>query len=293
MSLQLIINGFSLGAVYSLIAVGFAIVFSVLKFSNFAHGGMISVCAYIGFFFQRAFNPAPPIYITVVFTAFCGMAVALLIDQLAYRRIRKNNSPRVYYFLASLTFSIIIEQILNVTYSKNQYAYPNIFKSTTFHIGSLRFSSMDTMIMVVSLIILVILIIFITKTKIGLAIRAVAINPDTSRLMGINSNIIILTVFIIAGALAGITGVFLGAKYSVYPEVGPLIMLKGFIASIIGGLGSLSGAIIAAIALGMFEMILTYYIGAFSTPVVLFAVMLGFLFIRPQGIAGKFTQDKA
>lgn len=292
MTLQLLISGISLGSVYALIAVGFAIVFSILKFSNFAHGGMISACAFIGYFFQAAFEETPPFFVTVLFATVCGVALALFIDTVAYRRIRIKQAPNLYYFLASITFAILIEQILNVFFGKNIYAFPAVFSSTTFYIGSLRFSSIDTLILVVSLAILAVLIFVINKTRIGLAIRAVAINPGTARLMGINSGVVIITVFSIAGALAGVSGVLLGAKYSVYPSLGATMMLKGFIASVIGGLGSLNGAIPAAILLGVVEMILTYYVGSLATPIFLFGIMLIFLVIRPEGIAGKFAKDK-
>jgi branched-chain amino acid transport system permease protein len=293
MALQLIINGISVGAIYALIAVGFAVVFNIMRFSNFAHGGMISACAFISFFFQRAFDPPPPFYVTILFTAVCGTMLALLIDTVAYRRIRIKNSPKIYYFLMSLTFAILIEQVLNVFYGTNMYGFPKVFQSETFMIGSIIFKTMNMVILAVSVVILSALILLINKTKIGLAIRAVAINADTSRLMGINSSVIVTTIFSIAGILAGVAGVFLGVQYGVYPSVGPSMMLKGFIASIIGGLGSLSGAIFAAIALGLIEIFLTFFIGATEATVIMFAIMLGFLFIRPQGIAGKFVEDKA
>jgi len=292
MALQLTINGISIGAIYALIAVGFALVFNIMRFSNFAHGGMISACAFISFFFQRAFDPPPPFYVTVLFSAVCGMGIALLIDTLGYRRIRLKNSPKIYYFLMSLTFAILVEQILTVFYGTNMYGFPSVFESETFEIGGFIFKSMNMVILGVSVVLLVGLILLINKTKIGLAIRAVAINADTSRLMGINSSVIVTTIFIIAGVLAGISGVFLGVQYGVFPSVGPSMMLKGFIASIIGGLGSLSGAIFAALALGLIEIFLTYFIGATEATVIIFAILLAFLFIRPQGIAGKFAEDK-
>ncbi len=238
MSVQLLVSGISLGAVYALIAVGFAIVFSILKFSNFAHGGMISACAFIGFFFQRMFVTPPPFLLTVVFTTVCGIVMSLFIDTIAYRRIRIKQAPNIYYFFLSV------------------------------------------------------LIYVINRTRVGLAIRAVAINPATSRLMGINSDRTIMLVFAIAGALAGVSGVLLGAKYSVYPTLGSSMMLKGFIASVIGGLGSLGGAITAAIGLGVIEIILTYFFGALSIPIFLFGIMLIFLAVRPEGISGKFAKDK-
>ncbi|HPK16818.1 MAG TPA: branched-chain amino acid ABC transporter permease, partial [Clostridia bacterium] len=184
MSLQLLISGISLGSVYALIAVGFAIVFSVLKFSNFAHGGMISACAYIGYYFQRSFPSTPPIYVTILFSALCGVALSFLVDFIAYRRLRAKQAPNIYYFLASITVSIAIVQILSVFYGNNLYAYPAIFESTTFFIGSIRFSTIDTLILLVSLAMLAVLIYLIDKTRVGLAIRAVAINAQTSKLMG-------------------------------------------------------------------------------------------------------------
>ena len=290
--LQLIISGISLGSVYALIAVGFAIVFSNMRFSNFAHGGMISACAYIGYFFQSATDTPQPFWLTLLFTTVCGVVMSLLIDTVAYSRIRKKQAPNLYYFLASITVAILIEQLLNIYFGRNSYAFAQIFKSTTFMMGSLRFSSLDTLILVVALAILGVLIFVINKTRIGLAIRTVSINPQASRLMGINSNVVITTVFAIAGALAGVSGVLLGAKYSVYPSLGQSMMIKGFIASVIGGLGSMGGAIGAAIILGLVEIFLTYWVGSLSTPIILFGAMLLFLVIRPEGLAGRFAKDK-
>ncbi|MEA4911806.1 MAG: branched-chain amino acid ABC transporter permease, partial [Oscillospiraceae bacterium] len=159
---QLLVSGISLGSVYALIAVGFAIVFSVLKFSNFAHGGMISACAFIGFFFQDAFDV--PFIVTVLFTTLAGMCMALFIDMVGYRRIRKKGAPNIYYFLASITFAIMIEQILSVFFGNNLHAYPPIFKSTTFFVGDLRFSCIDTLIFGVSMVLLILLILLIDKT---------------------------------------------------------------------------------------------------------------------------------
>lgn len=292
MAVQLIINGLSLGAVYTLIAVGFAIVFTILRFSNFAHGGMISACAFIGYYFQRAIKPTPPFALTVVFTAVCGIILALAIDFFAYRRIRINKSPSIYYFLISLTVAILIEQILIKYFGTNMYGYPKVFESQTMIIGDFRIKTMNVVILAVSLALLFLLILLLNKTKIGLAIRAVAIDPQTSRLMGIDSNVVITTVFAIAGLLAGVSGVFMGMQYSVYPSLGPTMMLKGFIASVVGGMGSLSGAIIAALLLGLIEIISTYLLGATFTTIIMFAIMLGFLFIRPQGISGKYAEDK-
>ena len=292
MNLQLLFNGISLGAVYALIAVGFALVFSILKFSNFAHGGMISASAYIAYFFQAAFPKAPPIWMTILFTSIMSLIIALLLDTICYRNIRKKNSPTIYYFVASITFGILIEQILNVFYGKASYGFPRMFEKTSMEVIGAKISTLDAVMLAISIVILVVLMLIIEKTKLGLAIRAVSIDSHTGRLMGINSGLVIVFTFALAGLLAGVSGTLLGMKYSVYPTLGSSMVVKGFIASTIGGLGSLPGAIIAAILLGIVEMIAVYYLGSSVTPVLLFGIMLFFLFVRPQGISGKFAQDK-
>ncbi len=292
MNLQLLFNGISLGAVYALIAVGFALVFSILKFSNFAHGGMISASAYIAYFFQASFKEAPPIWMTILFTSIMSLLIALLLDTICYRNIRKKNSPTIYYFVASITFGILIEQILNVFYGKASYGFPRMFEKTSLEVLGAKISTLDAVILAISIAILVVLMIIIEKTKLGLAIRAVSIDSHTGRLMGINSGLVIVFTFALAGLLAGVSGTLLGMKYSVYPTLGSSMVVKGFIASTIGGLGSLPGAIIAAILLGIVEMISVYNLGSSVTPVLLFGIMLFFLFVRPQGISGKFAQDK-
>jgi branched-chain amino acid transport system permease protein len=292
LNLQLLFNGISLGAVYALIAVGFALVFSILKFSNFAHGGMISASAYIAYFFQAAFPETPPLWLTIIFTSIASLVVALLLDTICYRNIRKKNSPTIYYFVASITFGILIEQILNVFYGKASYGFPRMFEKTSIQLFGAKVSTLDAVMLAISIGILVVLMIIIEKTKLGLAIRAVSIDSHTGRLMGINSGLVIVFTFALAGLLAGVSGTLLGMKYSVYPTLGSSMVVKGFIASTIGGLGSLPGAIIAAILLGIVEMISVYNLGSSVTPVLLFGIMLLFLFVRPQGISGKFAQDK-
>lgn len=292
MSLQLLINGISIGAVYSLIAVGFALVFSVLKFSNFAHGSTISACAFIAYFFHAKLN-GPPLWLTILFTCACGMVIALAVDFIGYMSLRRNNSDSLFFFLSSVTIAIMIEQFLTIRFGTQMYAFTGVFTAGTFRLGSTTFSALDMTMLAISAVLLTVLILLIHKTKLGLAIRAVAINSRTSHLMGINSSYIITLTLIIAGFLAGITGVMLGIKYSIYPSLGPSMMLKGFIASVIGGLGSLGGAIFAAILLGVVEILSVYYIGAEVAPVILFGIMLVFLLVRPQGIAGRFAQDKA
>lgn len=292
MTIQLLINGISLGAIYAIIAVGFALIFSILRFSNFAHGAIISATAYIAYFFQNSFDPAPPLVVTTIVSALAGMVIILLVDTIGFRNIRKNLSPRIYFFVASITIAIMIEEILSVFFGKNFFGFPSIFEKTTFEFMGITFATMDIIVLAISAGLLVVLMLIINKTRLGLAIRTVAIDVVTSKLMGVNTDVIIIFSFALAGLLAGVSGVFLGIKYSVYPSLGSSIIVKGFMASVIGGLGSLTGAIIAATVLGVVEMLLIYNFGSTITPALLLIVVLVFLFVRPQGILGRIVQDK-
>jgi len=292
LSVQLIINGISIGAVYALIGAAFALVFGVLKFSNFAHGGVVSACAFIGFFFQAAFSPPPPFWVTALVCCLAGMLITFLVDMLAYYRLRQKNSVSLFFFLASVTVAILLEQILVVNFGTMMISFPPIFQVSTMTLFGIRISKIDMTILIIAVVLLVFLIYLLEYTKIGLAIRAVAINARVSRLMGVNSSLIVTGTLVIAGLLAGITGLMLGVKYSIFPALGPSMMLKGLIASVIGGLGSLSGTIFAAVLLGVVEIICIFYWGSEITPVLLFGIMLLFLLVRPQGLAGRFAQEK-
>lgn len=182
---------------------------------------------------------------------------------------------------------------MNITFGQNSYGFPAVFKKTSIQLGGLTISTMDMMVLCVSVALLIVMIVLIDKTKLGRAIRAVSVNPNTSKLMGINSDFIIIMSFMMAGALAGVAGVFLGIKYSVYPALGSSMIFKGFMASVVGGLGSLGGAITGAFALGLLEMVLVYYCGSSITPAIVLSILLLFLLIRPQGISGRLAQDKA
>ena len=292
MIVQLIVNGISTGAVYALIGAGFALVFSVLKFSNLAYGGIVSATAYAGFIFHTSINPTPPFWLTALFACFAGMVVTFLVDMFGFLRLRKKNSDRLFFFLISITFGMLIEQILIANWGTMMFAFPPLFQTPTMTFLGITFSRLGMTVLAIAAVMLIALVLLIERTKLGLAIRAVAIDPRISRLMGIDSSMLVTITLLISGFLAGITGLMLGVMYSVFPGLGPSIMLKGLIAAVIGGLGSLSGTIFAAIMLGVIEILCVFFWGAEIAPLLLFGIMLLFLMIRPQGIAGRFAHDK-
>ncbi|GEA16027.1 branched-chain amino acid ABC transporter permease [Moorella sp. E308F] len=290
MTAQLIINGISLGAVYALIAVGFAIIFNILKFSNFAHGGFMTVTAYVGFLATRFWHTS--LLWTLLIASLAGGMLGIIAELVAFRRIRNNKGPVIYYFVSSITLGMLLENLMTIFFSTNFYAYPNFFPVATVKVGQLLLGVPELIMFCISSLALIILAVLIYRTKLGTALRSVSYDVDTSGLMGINVLRIIQLAFFLAGFLGGISGVFLGISYTLYPQLGQLVV-KGFVASVIGGLGSLSGAVIGAFLLGIIEILLIRLVGSGISPVFIFVIMLLFLLVRPRGIAGSHIQEKA
>jgi len=287
---QQLINGISKGAVYALIAVGFALIFSVLKFSNFAHGGMISISAFIGYYFAKTLGLG--LVFSLVAAAIGGGIIGIILDTIGFYNLRKRKSPRIFYFVSSITCGILFMNILTILFGTTYYSMPPFFENPVIKLGALRVVTLDAVILGTCVALLVVLMIIIQKTKLGLAIRTVAIDDTTATLMGINANTIVRVTFFLAGSLAGVAGVFLASNYTIDPFLGNMVV-KGFIASVIGGLGSLPGAIIGAFLLSLVEVALTVITGDVIAPAIIFVLTLTFLLIRPKGIAGKFMQEKA
>lgn len=289
---QQIINGLSLGAVYSLIAVGFALVFNILKFSNFSQGGVITVTAYVGFLITTRLGTG--FGVTLILTALAGGVLALLVERIAFRRLRSKDSPVIYYFVSSITMGILLENLITVFFSSNFYAYPRFFDRITVSIGPFLVAVTDLTMLGISLVSLVLLMFVLYKTTFGVAIRALSMDRAAARLMGVNVDVAIAGTFFLVGVFGGLGGLFLGINYTLYPQIGQLIV-KGFIASVIGGLGNIFGAVVGALLLGTIEVVLVAVpgVGSGLSPVVIFILMLVFLIVRPRGIAGIVIKEKA
>lgn len=290
MSLQILVNGISLGSVYALIATGFSLIFNVLKFSNFSHGALMTLSAFAGYFVaaKNGLGLIPTI-LTAVIT---GALVSLLGELVAFRRILQRGSSPEYFFVSSITLGMLYEGIVVLQAGANFYNYPRFFKNRSIQLGSVVLATADVLMFVTSAVVLGLLAYMIQRTRLGRGLRSISFDRDTSRLMGINATRAIQLAFIISGALAGLAGVFLGINYTLYPTLGGLVV-KGFVASVIGGLGSLPGAIIGAVLLGLIETTLIRFVGTGFAPVISFVIMLAFLLIRPRGLAGSNVQEKA
>jgi branched-chain amino acid transport system permease protein len=287
---QQLINGVSLGGAYALEAVGFGIIFNILKFSNFSHGGVVAICAYIGYFLST--HLVRNIWVALMLTTVLGGCTGILLERLVFRPIRIQNKSLTYFFVNSITVAMLVQQFFSALWGKYYLPYPEFLEQTVFNLGSLVVSRTYLLMIGISAFVLAGLSFFLRKTRTGIAVRAASTDIYTPVLMGVNTDRIILTTFAIAGGLAGITGFFLGMTYTVTPFIGSLI-LKGIIASIIGGMGSLVGGVIAGVLLGAIEGLLIAEVGSSITPIIIYMLIVLLLLIRPQGIAGKLYSVKA
>ena len=296
MLVQNILNGISLGSVYALIAVGFALIFNVLKFSNFSQGGVMTVTAYAGYVASRYLSDrldSLALFAAVLAAAaVSGAVIAAAVERLAFRRLRRTKSEPVYYFISSITLGILLENVITIFASSNFYSYPVFFNTANIDVAGLSFSVVDFVTLFFSCSALGLLLLVLYRSKLGLAVRTVSFDVNTASLMGIDPDRVVLATFAMSGALGGISGVFLGMNYSLYPQLGQLVV-KGFIASVIGGLGSITGAVAGAFLLGIVEVALIGLVGSGWTPACVFVVMLVFLLLRPRGISGVIVQEKA
>ena len=288
--IQFLINGIAIGSIYALMTVGYSLVYSIMNFSNFAHGGVIMVGSYFGFFAITILRA--PFWLALLIAMTGTMLLAIVIERLAYDPLRRRKAPALYYIISAMGISIFLENFVLATLGADFRNYPALFDSPAINIGNLSIGKLDLLILVVGAISLFGLMYLIEKTKIGLAIRATSFNLRASNLMGVNTELVIFVVFGLGGLLAGLAGVMYGLRYTVWPQMG-LITNKAFVAAVFGGLGSLPGAIVGAIALGIIEVMATGYISSNLKDLIAFVVLILVLVIRPSGIMGKATEDKA
>ncbi|MDI9519775.1 MAG: branched-chain amino acid ABC transporter permease [Bacillota bacterium] len=284
------INGLSLGSVYALMAVGYSLVYSIMNFSNFAHGGVIMVGAYIGYFAMTAANL--PFWLAFVLCGVGAGLLAVLLELLVYTPLRNRNAPFLYYIISAMGASIFLENFVIATIGPTYRTYPQVFSTEPFRLGALSLSRIDLMIIAVAAVGLVALVIIIDKTKIGLGIRASSFSIKASQLMGVNVNVTIFIVFLLGGILAGFAGMLFGMKYTVYPTIGA-ITTKSFVAAVFGGLGSLPGAIIGSVLLGVIEVLVSGYLSSNFRDLIAFVILIGILIVKPTGLMGKTSEDKA
>ena len=290
MLFQQLINGISIGGIYALMATGYAVIYSLLGFSNWAHGDVAMVGAYIVFLTLAAVHL--PFWAVIIVAVLGAGLLSVLNERLAYRRIRNNNSPTMFLMIAAMGLSVVIQNLVMVVVGPKFKTFPPVVPVKSLELGALRIGVLDLISLVVAVLAIAALTFLFSKTKFGLAVKACASNMRVANLLGINVDKYIMLVFFVAGCLAGVAGLLLGLKYTVYPQMGN-VALKAFIASVFGGLGSVPGAIIGAIFIGIMEVLVSGYVNAGLRDLFTFSLMVAVLLVRPTGLMGKAVEDKA
>jgi len=299
---QQLINGLTIGAIYALIALGYTMVYGILRLINFAHGDIYMVGAFVGYFlaFQLGFAAGPSIVgLTVVLVASMIVAalVGMAIERFAYRPIRKY--ARMTTLITAIGVSLLIENLFVARLGAAPRAFPQLLREQSYTLfGNAAISKSQILIFAVSVALMILLQWVIFKTKVGTAMRAVSFNLNSAKLMGINTNAIIAFTFALGSALAAAGGV-LTAQYS--PTIDPLMGittgLKAFVAAVLGGIGNIPGAVLGGLLIGVAETMVVGYgsrVGIASTyrDAVAFAILILVLLLRPSGILGTTVQEK-
>lgn len=293
--LQQLANGLSLGAIYALIALGYTMIYGVLRFVNFAHGDVFMLSPFIGMYLVREIKPeGTPIWLPFVVFAVAMTACAIIgmvIEKLAYRPLR--GRPRLTVLITAIGVSLFLEFGCQAWFGATPQAFPRIMAQQTFHFGGIVISSNRLLALGVTVLLLIALTLIIQKTKIGMAMRAVAFQPAAASLMGINNDRVISFTFALGSALAGAGGILWAMNFpSIDPLMGILPGLKAFVAAVLGGIGNIPGAAIGGLILGLLE---TFAGGSqFSgyKDGIAFAILIVILLLRPGGLLGKAEVEK-
>jgi branched-chain amino acid transport system permease protein len=291
--LQQLINGLSLGAIYALIALGYTMVYGVLRFINFAHSDVFMCGAFIGYFVGQAV-PAHTMGggLLVLAAAMLGCAaLGILIERLVYRPLR--GAPTLNVLITAIGVSLFLESSGQVFFGAAPRVFPEVFPVENFAWRGLVVSSNELAVIGVALALVLALQLVVHRTKIGTAMRAVALNPSAAMLMGINNDLVISFTFGLGSALAGAGGILYALNYpSIDPLMGVMPGLKAFVAAVLGGIGNIRGAALGGLILGVVE---TFVAGsAWSTykDAIAFAILILILLLRPAGLLGRSVVEK-
>ena len=282
-----LINGLRLGSVYAIVAVGYSIVYGILKLINFAHGDIMTIGVYAIIVLMT--STGLPLWLVILISVCISVLAGLLIERLAYRPLRRRNAQEEAVLVASLAVSTLLQNLLQMVFSsqKKPFRLPDVL-TARIDIGAIQLSVMNIITFVAVAILLVILLFIVKKTRIGTAMRACSENMTAARLMGISVTRVVVFAFALGSALAAVAGLMLAGEYkTASPDMGFVPGLKAFCAAVVGGIGSLGGAVVGGILIGLAEMLfaglvptsLTAYRDAF-----VFVVLIVVLLVRPNGL---------
>ena len=287
--IEQLINGLRTGSIYALIALGYTMVYGIAKMINFAHGDIIMVGAYALYVFSTLLGLPIPlcIVLTVIFCAVLGMTV----ERVAYKPLRK--APSLAVLITAIGVSYFLQNMALLIFKATPIPFGSVIKVPTVKIAGIHISGITIVTFVITAITMVLLTWFINKTKAGSAMRAVSEDKGAAELMGINVNKTISLTFAIGSALAAVAGILFICQYeSLYPTLGAMPGIKAFVAAVLGGIGSIPGAMLGGIVLGIIESLSKAYISTQLADAIVFGVLVIVLLVKPSGLLGKMKIGK-
>ncbi|NOW88795.1 branched-chain amino acid ABC transporter permease [Clostridium beijerinckii] len=287
--LQQIINGLALGSVYALLALGYTMVYGIIQLINFAHGEIYMIGAFSGFYCASTLKLPliPTLLVAMAVSALSG----IIVEKIAYKPLR--NSPRIALLITAIGVSLFLQNAMRLLVGSNPKPFPDLINAGSINIGTIQIDIKTILMFGVSAFLVVLLQFIVYKTKVGKAMRASSQDMEAASLMGINVNNTISLTFAIGSALAGIAGVLVAISYpSITPYMGAMPGLKAFVAAVLGGIGSIPGALVGGIAIGLLETFAKAYISTNFSDAIVFAILIIILLIKPSGLLGKKTNVK-
>lgn len=293
--LQQLINGLSLGAIYALIALGYTMVYGILKFINFAHGEVFMLGAFSGYYLAKLFGVNEPnilmalviLLLTMVITATIGV----IIEKLAYRPLRR--SSKLTVLITAIGVSLFLQYGGQLVFGADPKSFPTLIENSNFDIAGVKVSLIQLIVIFFSVFLMLGLRFIVMNTKIGIAIRAVSNNLTAASLMGINIDRVISFTFILGSSMAGAAGILYAISYpSIDPLIGLLPGLKAFIAAVLGGIGNFPGAALGGVLIGIIETLTVGYISPTYRDAIAFAILIIILLFKPSGLLGKKEIEK-
>ena len=293
--IQQLINGLSLGSIYALIALGYTMVYGILKFINFAHGEVFMLGAFSGYYLAKAFgvdtSNLPMALIILLLTMIITAAIGVTIEKLAYRPLRR--SSKLTVLITAIGVSLFLQYTGQLIFGAAPRSFPNILEGYKIFVGGAQIDSNQIVVIISAIILMLALRFIVMKTKIGTAIRAVSNNMTASSLMGINIDTVISFTFAIGSALAGAAGILYSINYpSIDPLMGLLPGLKAFIAAVLGGIGNFPGAALGGLVIGVVETLTVGYLSPTFRDAVAFPILIIILIFKPTGLLGTKEIEK-